>query len=360
MSMYMMMRRMSQDPEIAQHQLSPGVVWRVLRFAKPYRLLITVFVVLVVVMSALSVTPPLLFKQIIDNGILQGNQRVVIILSVTVAVCCVLQAVLNLVQRWFSSRIGEGLIFDMRTQVFDHVIQMPVAFFTRTQTGKLVSRLNSDVIGAQQAFTSTLSTVLVQLDRSGAGAGSHDRAELAAHPCCADHVADLPHSGQDRRPQARRPDASADATQRRHVGDHDRAVQRQRGVAGQALRPVSRRARPVRGTRRSRTRCLGQDRHEWAVLVYVAGTGRGVGHGAGVRRGWVVGHRRRTHHRYLDGLGRAAHSAVRAAHPAHQSPHRRHECPGQLRSSLRSARPRAHDPRRRGCRDRQGAGVGEL
>jgi ATP-binding cassette subfamily B protein len=156
-------RRMSQDPEIAQHQLSPGVVWRVLRFAKPYRLLITIFVVLVVLMSALSVTPPLLFKEIIDKGILQGDRQIVIILSVTVAALAVLQAVLNLVQRWFSSTIGEGLIFDLRTQVFDHVVQMPIAFFTRTQTGKLVSRLNSDVIGAQQAFTSTLSTVLSNL-----------------------------------------------------------------------------------------------------------------------------------------------------------------------------------------------------
>jgi ATP-binding cassette, subfamily B, bacterial len=163
MSMYMLWRRMSQDPDVAEHQLSPGVVWRVLRFAKPYRLLISIFVVLVVLMSALSVTPPLLFRQIIDNGILQGDKRVVIILSLTVAGLALLQAVLNIVQRWFSATIGEGLIFDLRTQVFDHVVQMPVAFFTRTQTGKLVSRLNSDVIGAQQAFTSTLSTVLSNL-----------------------------------------------------------------------------------------------------------------------------------------------------------------------------------------------------
>jgi ATP-binding cassette, subfamily B, bacterial len=163
MSMYMMMRRMSQDPDIAQHQLSPGVVWRILRFAKPYRLLIIVFVVLVVILAALAVAPPLLFKEIIDQGVLQGNQRVVIILSLALAGLAVLQAVLGLVQRWFSSTIGEGLIFDLRTQVFDHVMQMPVAFFTRTQTGKLVSRLNSDVIGAQQAFTSTLSTVLTNL-----------------------------------------------------------------------------------------------------------------------------------------------------------------------------------------------------
>ena len=162
MSMYML-RRMSQDPDVAEHQLSPGVVWRILRFAKPYRVLISIFVALVILMSALSVAPPLLFRQIIDNGILQGDRQVVITLSVTVAGLALLQAVLNVVQRWFSATIGEGLIFDLRTQVFDHVVQMPVAFFTRTQTGKLVSRLNSDVIGAQQAFTSTLSTVLSNL-----------------------------------------------------------------------------------------------------------------------------------------------------------------------------------------------------
>src|ERR671913_764218 len=155
-----MMRRLGQDPEVAQHQLTKGVLPRILRFARPYRGLIAIFVVLVIITSALAVTPPLLFKQIIDEGVLKGNRRLLIILASAVAVLAVLQAVLGLVQRWCSSKIGEGLIFDLRTQVFDHVIQMPIAFFTRTQTGKLVSRLNSDVIGAQQAFTSTLSTVL--------------------------------------------------------------------------------------------------------------------------------------------------------------------------------------------------------
>jgi ATP-binding cassette subfamily B protein len=158
-----LMRRMSQDPEMAQHQLTKGVVRRILQFARPYRGLIAIFVVLVVLTSALAVAPPLLFKEIIDEGVLKGNQRLLIILASMVAGLAILQAVLGLVQRWCSSKIGEGLIFDLRTQVFDHVLRMPVAFFTRTQTGKLVSRLNSDVIGAQQAFTSTLSTVLSNL-----------------------------------------------------------------------------------------------------------------------------------------------------------------------------------------------------
>jgi len=155
-----LMRRMSQDPEIAQHRLRRGVGWRILRFARPYRRLIALFVILIVLTSAIAVTPPLLFKEIIDQGVLQGDRRLLVILAITLAVLAIVQAVLTLVQRWCSARIGEGLIYDLRTQVFDHVVQMPVAFFTRTQTGKLVARLNSDVIGAQQAFTSTLSTVL--------------------------------------------------------------------------------------------------------------------------------------------------------------------------------------------------------
>lgn len=162
-SSFGLMRRMSQDPDVAEHQLTKGVVRRILRFARPYRRLIVVFVGLVVLSSALAVTPPLLFKQIIDEGVLKGNRTLVLTLAGVVAALAVLQAVLGLVQRWCSAKIGEGLIYDLRTRVFDHVLTMPVAFFTRTQTGKLVSRLNSDVIGAQQAFTSTLSTVLSNL-----------------------------------------------------------------------------------------------------------------------------------------------------------------------------------------------------
>jgi ATP-binding cassette subfamily B protein len=160
---FSLMRRMSADPNIARHQLTPGVVRRILVFARPYRALIIGFIALVVISSALAVAPPLLFREIIDDGVLKGNRHLVVVLGITVAALAVLQAVIGMVQRWCSSTIGEGLIFDLRTRVFDHVVTMPLAFFTRTQTGKLVSRLNTDVIGAQQAFTSTLSTVLSNL-----------------------------------------------------------------------------------------------------------------------------------------------------------------------------------------------------
>jgi ATP-binding cassette subfamily B protein len=121
---------------------------------------ISVFLVLVVLSAFMVIASPLLFKKIVDDGISKGNASLVTALALVVALLAVVEAALGLMQRWFSARIGEGLIYDLRTKVFAHVQQMPVAFFTRTQTGALVSRLNNDVIGAQQAFTSTLSGVV--------------------------------------------------------------------------------------------------------------------------------------------------------------------------------------------------------
>ena len=156
-----LLRSMSHtDPDLAQQRLAPGLLRRILSFATPYRRLIALFIGLVVVSAALGVTPPLLFKEIIDRGVLGGNAGLVIRLALVVAGVALLEAALGLVQRWCSATIGEGLIFDLRTKVFQHVLRMPIAFFTRTQTGKLESRLTTDVIGAQQAFTSTLSTVV--------------------------------------------------------------------------------------------------------------------------------------------------------------------------------------------------------
>lgn len=149
---------MRRDRQVVHHKLQPGLVRRILGYAGAYRGMISLFLVLIVISAVLGVVPPLLFKEIIDRGVLGGDLRLVVWLAVLVAVLAFVDAISSLIQRWCSARIGEGLIFDLRTQVFDHVQSMPIAFFTRTQTGKLVSRLNSDVIGAQQAFTSMLST----------------------------------------------------------------------------------------------------------------------------------------------------------------------------------------------------------
>ncbi|HEX7538475.1 MAG TPA: ABC transporter ATP-binding protein [Dermatophilaceae bacterium] len=155
-----MMRSLTRDPELGQRKLAPGTAKRVIGYARPYKSQIIVFLVLVIFDSALVVATPLLLGQIIDKGVTPGNSGVVVRLSLIIAVIAVLDGALTLVQRWYSSRIGEGLIFDLRTQVFSHVLKQPIAFFTRAQTGALVSRLNNDVIGAQQAFTSTLSGVV--------------------------------------------------------------------------------------------------------------------------------------------------------------------------------------------------------
>ncbi len=158
-SPFMMMRSMSRD-SIKGQRLKPGTARRVMGYAHAYRGLINVFLVLVVVSSLLVVATPLLLKQIVDDGVLKGDAGLVVRLALIVALLALLDTVLGLAMRWCSARIGEGLIYDLRTQVFGHVLDQPIGFFTRAQTGALVSRLNSDVIGAQQAFTSVLAGVV--------------------------------------------------------------------------------------------------------------------------------------------------------------------------------------------------------
>lgn len=153
-------RALRQDASVKDHSLAPGTTRRVLGYAGPYRGQIAVFLLLVVAGALLVVATPLLLQRIVDDGVADGDKRLVVVLSLLVAAVAVGEAVLMLLQRWFSARIGEGLIYDLRTDVFAHVQRQSVAFFTRTQTGSLVTRLNSDVIGAQQAFTSTLSGVV--------------------------------------------------------------------------------------------------------------------------------------------------------------------------------------------------------
>jgi ATP-binding cassette subfamily B protein len=149
-----------QDRDVLSHPLQKGLLRRVIRFAGRYRWKVLVLLLVVIAGAGIGVIPSLLFKQIIDEGVLAKNYNVVVIFALAAVGVALIDAALSILQRWYSSRIGEGLIFDLRTRVFDHVLRMPIAFFSRTQTGKLVSRLNTDVIGAQQAFTSTLTTVV--------------------------------------------------------------------------------------------------------------------------------------------------------------------------------------------------------
>lgn len=154
------MRSYSRDRSVADRRLAAGTTRRVFGYARSYARQIAVFLVLVVIDATFVVLTPLLLQRLVDDGVTPQNSTVVVVIALVIAGIAILDAAIGLVMRWFSSRIGEGLIFDLRTQVFAHVLRQPIAFFTRTQTGALVSRLNTDVVGAQQAFTSTLSGVV--------------------------------------------------------------------------------------------------------------------------------------------------------------------------------------------------------
>jgi ATP-binding cassette, subfamily B, bacterial len=157
-----------RDPSVTQQKLKPGTVRRIIGYAKPYRLWLALFLFATILDSLITVVNPVLLGRIIDKGILPRDEAVVIWLAVAVAAVALFDALLGFIIRWFSARIGEGLIYDLRTQVFSHVQQQPIAFFTRAQTGSLVSRLNSDVIGAQSAITSTMSSVVSNILTTGA------------------------------------------------------------------------------------------------------------------------------------------------------------------------------------------------
>jgi ATP-binding cassette subfamily B protein len=154
------LRALHTDKSVVDQKLTRDTVRRVARFALPHRALIAGFLVFVVLDASLVVVNPLLIRHLLDDGILGHDTSLVVWLAVTMAGVSVLDAGLGIGSGYLSSRIGESLIFDLRTKVFAHVQRMSLAFFTRTQTGALVSRLNNDVIGAQRAFTSTLSSTV--------------------------------------------------------------------------------------------------------------------------------------------------------------------------------------------------------
>ncbi|MEM9133933.1 MAG: ABC transporter ATP-binding protein [Actinomycetota bacterium] len=133
---------------------------RVWRFAKPYRGLVAGFLVTVVIAAVLGLVPAILFGRIIDDAIPNEDRRLLLVFALLIVGSSLLSGLVGLVERWWSSQIGEGVIYDLRVALFDHVQRLPLAFFTRTQTGALTNRLNNDVIGAQKALTSTLGTVV--------------------------------------------------------------------------------------------------------------------------------------------------------------------------------------------------------
>jgi ATP-binding cassette subfamily B protein len=157
---WMMMASFRRDRSVVKERLKAGTVRRIAGYARPYIRELILFLALNAFAAMIVVANPLLLKSIIDKGIVPHKSGVVLGLAIAVAGLALVEALIGLAQRWYSARIGEGLIYDLRTEVFDHVQRMPVAFFMRAQTGSLVSRLNGDVIGAQRALTTTLSSVV--------------------------------------------------------------------------------------------------------------------------------------------------------------------------------------------------------
>ena len=149
-----------RDQSVLAQELTPGIVKRVLKLALGYKKMLALFLLLVTVDAVLGTLNPLILRDIINNGIGGHDSQLVIQLALLAAGIATLDMIVTLIQRYVSARIGESLIFDLRARVFGHVQRMPIAFFTRTQTGALVSRLNNDIIGAQQAFTNTLGSVV--------------------------------------------------------------------------------------------------------------------------------------------------------------------------------------------------------
>ena len=157
---WMTHRSMTADPSVKEQKLKPGTIKRIFSFAKPYRRSITFFLITVVLDAVLVIATPLLLRRLIDDGVIPKNGQLVTQLAFAVGLLAVADALMSMIGRWYSSQIGEGLIYDLRALVFAHVQRQSIAFFTRTQTGALISRINSDVIGAQQAFTASLSGVV--------------------------------------------------------------------------------------------------------------------------------------------------------------------------------------------------------
>ncbi|AGP53433.1 ABC transporter ATP-binding protein [Streptomyces rapamycinicus] len=156
----MMIRAVGPDPSVTKQKIKAGTAKRILPYTRPYRVSICLLLLMTVANAAIVVAVPILFKYLIDNGIAEQDSDVVVGIAMAVGGLAVLGALLGFGEAWYSARVSEGLVYELRTEVFDHVQRQPLAFFTRAQTGALVSRLNADVVGAQQALTSLLSTVV--------------------------------------------------------------------------------------------------------------------------------------------------------------------------------------------------------
>lgn len=157
------LRSFTRDTSVKEQRLTKETARRILRFAAPYKKAIWLLLLTIILDAVIGAANPLIYRAIIDSGIGGHRPGLITVLALLIAALALVDAGVELVGRWFSATIGEGLIYDLRARVFGHVQRMPIAFFTRTQTGALITRLNNDILGAQQAFTGTLSAVVSNL-----------------------------------------------------------------------------------------------------------------------------------------------------------------------------------------------------
>jgi ATP-binding cassette subfamily B protein len=157
---WQMMRTFRRDDSVKNSQVPKGTVKRIVNFGKPYTKILSLYLFLIILSAVASAASPLIYRAIIDDGIARHDSRVIIGWAIVAGVLAIVSAGLTLWQRYVSAVVGEGLIYDMRSKVFAHIQRMPLAFFTRTQTGALVSRLNNDILDAQSAFTNLFSSVI--------------------------------------------------------------------------------------------------------------------------------------------------------------------------------------------------------
>jgi ATP-binding cassette subfamily B protein len=161
MPMHQTMMGFRHDTDAVRgRKIERALLRRVLRLTRPYKGALIGFLVTVIIAAGLGAVQPLLFRALIDDALKHRDQNLLLLLALGAVAIAIATAALSLFQRFYSAKVGEGLIYDMRVALFDHVQRMPISFFTRTQTGSLMSRLNNDVIGAQQAVTNTIGTVV--------------------------------------------------------------------------------------------------------------------------------------------------------------------------------------------------------
>ena len=265
-----------RDPEgLKGRKIERDLLRRVLRLARPYRRLLIGFLLAVIASAVVTAIPALLLKTLLDTAIPDKDVTLVTLLAGVAVVLAIAGAALSLLQRWYSARVGEGLIYDLRVALFDHVQRLPISFFTRTQTGALQSRLNNDVIGAQQAVTTTLGTVVSNVITVVVTLDVHARARLAPDDPHAARAPGVHHPGQAHRPEAARRHPRGDAARRVDEQHDRRALQRLRRARREALRQPRPRARPLRRPGRPGARHRDHERDVQPGAVRRARSGRG-------------------------------------------------------------------------------------